>query len=54
MLPADAAQLYAMSEVGDVVRFPKTDGAKMAVGAGFGDWNVPWSTWVRGGAVPTH
>ncbi|WP_375488581.1 L,D-transpeptidase [uncultured Jatrophihabitans sp.] len=54
MLPSDAAAFYAQSEVGDVVRFPNSNGPTMTAGAGLGDWNVSWSTWLRGGVVPTH
>jgi lipoprotein-anchoring transpeptidase ErfK/SrfK len=53
LLQSDARQLYAMSEVGDVVNFPNADGPKMTPAAGLGDWNVPWQTWREGGAVPT-
>lgn len=53
LLPVDAQKLYAESRVGDVVRFLHTDGPKMTVGKGFGDWNVAWSEWRTGGSVPT-
>ena len=54
MLPTDAKELYAQSEVGDVVDFVHADGPTMTAAAGLGDWNVPWTTWQRGGAVPTR
>jgi lipoprotein-anchoring transpeptidase ErfK/SrfK len=50
----DAARLYSMMEVGDVVNFPQTDGPAMSVNDGLGDWNVPWKVWLLGGLVPTH
>ena len=53
LLPLDASRLYAQSEVGDVVQFPNADGPKMTAGAGYGDWNVSWPTWLRGGLVRT-
>jgi lipoprotein-anchoring transpeptidase ErfK/SrfK len=49
----DARALYRMLRVGDVVQYPNTSGAAMPVGAGVADWNVPWSTWRRGGLLPT-
>ena len=51
--PADAASLYKLLEIGDVVTFPNANGPKMALSAGYGDWNVPWATWLTGGVVPT-
>jgi uncharacterized protein YodC (DUF2158 family) len=53
-MPSDAALLYKVLEVGDVVEYPKTDGPAMTVGDGYGDWNVPWGTWQAGGSIPTH
>ena len=53
LLPADAARLYALTQVGDVVRFPDSTGPRMQLDQGYGDWNVPWSSWLRGGLVPT-
>jgi lipoprotein-anchoring transpeptidase ErfK/SrfK len=52
--PADAAALYGMLEIGDVVNYPNANGPPMQLGAGYGDWNVAWSTWLTGGAVTTH
>ncbi len=54
LLPADAAKLYNVFEVGDVVQYPNADGPKMSLGAGYGDWNVDWTTWQGGGLVRTH
>lgn len=49
----DAKKLYDELEIGDVVTFPNANGPRMSLGAGYGDWNVPWSTWRAGGAVRT-
>ncbi len=51
LLPSNAIKLYGLLEVGDVVRYPNADGPPMAMGDGYGDWNVPWSLWLTGGAV---
>jgi lipoprotein-anchoring transpeptidase ErfK/SrfK len=50
---ADAKQLYSTLRVGDVVDYPNATGPAMSLGEGYGDWNVPWQTWLTGGAVPT-
>ena len=49
----DAAALYKLLQVGDVVTYPNANGPKMQMGQGYGDWNVPWSQWLTGGAVRT-
>jgi lipoprotein-anchoring transpeptidase ErfK/SrfK len=54
LLPANAKQLYDTFRVGDIVQYPNADGAPMALGQGYGDWNVDWATWQTGGAVPTR
>lgn len=54
LAPAAADQLYGVLRVGDVVQYPDAPGPMMAPGMGYGDWNVPWSTWLKGGAVPTR
>ncbi|WP_375490931.1 L,D-transpeptidase [uncultured Jatrophihabitans sp.] len=51
LLPRNANTLYNELEVGDVVRYPDANGPKMTIGAGYGDWNVPWSQWLTGGYV---
>jgi lipoprotein-anchoring transpeptidase ErfK/SrfK len=51
---ADAETLYNHLEIGDVVTYPNANGPKMSLGAGYGDWNVQWSQWLFGGAVPTR
>jgi lipoprotein-anchoring transpeptidase ErfK/SrfK len=50
---SDAATLYKLLQVGDVVTYPNANGPKMQMGQGYGDWNVPWSQWLTGGAVRT-
>lgn len=51
---ADAARLFGLMEVGDVVKYPDAKGPTMHVGDGLGDWNVAWTVWLRGGIAPTH
>ncbi len=51
--PADAEQLYHFLRVGDVVEYPNANGPLMSLGAGYGDWNVDWSSWQTGGLVST-
>jgi lipoprotein-anchoring transpeptidase ErfK/SrfK len=53
LLPGDAQRLYHTLRVGDVVRYPNAPGPAMTLQDGFGDWNVPWSTWLTGGLLPT-
>jgi lipoprotein-anchoring transpeptidase ErfK/SrfK len=53
LLPSDAVKLYDFLQVGDVVDYPDAKGPPMTVGSGYGDWNVPWTTWTHGGLVPT-
>jgi lipoprotein-anchoring transpeptidase ErfK/SrfK len=52
--PSVAKQLYGYLEIGDVVKFPNANGPAMQLGSGYGDWNVPWTAWVTGGAVTTR
>lgn len=52
--PADAQALFARLRVGDVVDFPDATGAPVRFGDGLGDWDVPWGTWLTGGAIPTR
>jgi lipoprotein-anchoring transpeptidase ErfK/SrfK len=49
----DAQWFYKFSRVGDVVTYTNTGGPAMQVWDGYGDWNVPNSTWNAGGLVPT-
>jgi lipoprotein-anchoring transpeptidase ErfK/SrfK len=53
LLPDDATRLYHFLEVGDVVVYPNANGKAMQIGDGYGDWNVPWGTWLTGGLVST-
>jgi len=50
---ADAKKLYGLLEIGDVVNYPNANGPRMTMGAGYGDWNVPWETWLTGGLYAT-
>jgi lipoprotein-anchoring transpeptidase ErfK/SrfK len=45
----DAKKLYDFLEIGDVVKYPNADGPQMALGDGYGDWNVSWAQWQTGG-----
>jgi lipoprotein-anchoring transpeptidase ErfK/SrfK len=36
---------------GDVVTVTRSTSDTVAAGNGFGDWNVPWTTWLAGGAL---
>jgi lipoprotein-anchoring transpeptidase ErfK/SrfK len=51
--PTVAKQLYGYLEIGDVVQYPNASGPQMQLGQGYGDWNVPWSQWLTGGAAKT-
>jgi len=51
LLPADAKTLYDFLRIGDVVKYPNANGPAMTMGAGYGDWNVPWVQWQTGGAI---
>jgi lipoprotein-anchoring transpeptidase ErfK/SrfK len=53
LLPADAKKLFKFLEPGDVVSYPNANGPQMALGDGYGDWNVPWSQWLTGGLYVT-
>jgi lipoprotein-anchoring transpeptidase ErfK/SrfK len=51
---ADAQRFFALARVGDVAIYTNTGGATMPSWDGYGDWNLPWSTWQAGGLVPTR
>jgi lipoprotein-anchoring transpeptidase ErfK/SrfK len=51
---ANAKWFYGFSQIGDVVKYPNAPGPQMRPDDGFGDWNVPWSVWQAGGALPTR
>ena len=40
--------------IGDVVRYPHTDGPRMRLGDGYGDWNLNWAQWSTGGLISTR
>jgi lipoprotein-anchoring transpeptidase ErfK/SrfK len=52
LMPADAARLYKTLRVGDIVQYPDAPGPEMTLGTGFGDWNIPWAQWRKGGLIP--
>ncbi|MEU8925177.1 Ig-like domain-containing protein [Kitasatospora sp. NPDC048545] len=48
----NAKWFYQNTRVGDLVTVVNSNGAAMeAFGNGFGDWNVPWTDWVKHSAV---
>jgi hypothetical protein len=48
--PANAQWFFDTAKKGDVVEIVKT-GRTVAPGNGWTDWNVPWSTYVKGSAL---
>jgi lipoprotein-anchoring transpeptidase ErfK/SrfK len=50
---ADARKYFDFAQIGDVTVYTNTGGATMPSWDGFGDWNLPWTTWQGGGQVPT-
>jgi lipoprotein-anchoring transpeptidase ErfK/SrfK len=54
MSPANAQWFFGISRPGDVVTYTNTGGKTVGLTNGFGDWNVPWSTWQSGGILATH
>jgi lipoprotein-anchoring transpeptidase ErfK/SrfK len=53
LLPSGAKKLYGFLGIGDVVLYPNASGPQMQLGQGYGDWNVPWTIWITGGALKT-
>jgi lipoprotein-anchoring transpeptidase ErfK/SrfK len=51
--PAVAKKLFGFLKIGDVVNYPNANGPAMQLGQGYGDWNVPWASWLTGGALKT-
>lgn len=51
---SDAQWFYKFSQIGDVVQYQRTDGSLMPSWDGYGDWNLPWGTWLRGGLLLNH
>lgn len=50
---ADAKKYFDFAQVGDVTVYTNTGGGTMPSWDGYGDWNLSWTTWQTGGAVPT-
>lgn len=50
--PENALWLYQETQVGDPV-IVKGTGKPLVWGDGFTDWNIPYSEWVKGSALPT-
>jgi lipoprotein-anchoring transpeptidase ErfK/SrfK len=48
---ADAKRFFSFAQVGDVTVYTHTGGPTMPSWDGYGDWNVPWSTWQAGGLL---
>ena len=48
---ADAEWYYNFTTIGDVVQYSNTGGGAMPVWDGYGDWNLPWSSWQTGGLL---
>lgn len=46
-----AAWFYDNSIIGDVVTVKHSDDKTIQPDNGLGDWNMPWSTWLKGSAV---
>ncbi len=49
----DAQTYFTFARIGDVAVYTNTGGGPMPVWDGYGDWNLPWSTWKQGGSVAT-
>ena len=45
----DAKWFYQFSRIGDVLTYADTGGQPMPSWDGYGDWNLPWTTWQNGG-----
>jgi lipoprotein-anchoring transpeptidase ErfK/SrfK len=50
---ADAKRFFSLAQIGDVAVYTKTGGPTMPSWDGYGDWNLPWSTWQAGGVLRT-
>jgi lipoprotein-anchoring transpeptidase ErfK/SrfK len=51
---ADAQRFFSFAQIGDVTIYANTGGPTMPSWDGYGDWNIAWSSWQAGGAVPTR
>jgi lipoprotein-anchoring transpeptidase ErfK/SrfK len=47
----DAQNYYNFAQLGDVATYVNTGGGTMPSWDGYGDWNLPWTTWQGGGIV---
>jgi lipoprotein-anchoring transpeptidase ErfK/SrfK len=47
--PANAKWFYDTAKKGDIVLVTNSGGPKLAPTDGFGDWNMSWAQWVKGG-----
>lgn len=54
LFTSDAEWYYHWAQIGDVAIYPSTDGPLMPSWDGFGDWNVSWPLWARGGLLLNH
>lgn len=53
-LDVDAAERYFnFARIGDVAVYTNTGGSPMPVWDGYGDWNLAWDEWKRGGILAT-
>ena len=50
---SDAQRFFDFAQVGDVTVYTNTGGPTMPSWDGYGDWNLPWTTWQAGGLAPT-
>jgi lipoprotein-anchoring transpeptidase ErfK/SrfK len=48
---ADAKNYFNFVQIGDVAEYTNTGGPLMPSWDGYGDWNLPWSTWSSGGLL---
>jgi lipoprotein-anchoring transpeptidase ErfK/SrfK len=54
-LNVDAAEQYFnFAKIGDVAVYTNTGGGPMPVWDGYGDWNLSWAEWQRGGVLATR
>ncbi|MFB9409117.1 L,D-transpeptidase [Dactylosporangium matsuzakiense] len=51
---ANAKSYFDFAQVGDPITYTDTGGPTMPTWDGYGDWNVPWTTWQGGGTVPSN
>ena len=48
----DARRYFQLARIGDVFSYANTGGPRMPSWDGYGDWNLPWTLWQTGGALP--